>query len=129
VLKRVHVSRTMDTEQRTRKMEHDYYQNSCQLRGKEPLLTFYSSAFCGIKKDSKNLDIFLFFYNTSHYFCRPDLSRGLSAAVLQEKAIQFDFIGKKNAAVKVAFKSALLDANQQDIISVGGSTFVVAEII
>jgi len=31
--------------------------------------------------------------------------------------------------VKVAFKSALLDANQQDIISVGGSTFVVAEII
>jgi dihydrofolate synthase/folylpolyglutamate synthase len=75
----------------------------------------------------KSRHIFIF-YNTSHYFCRPDLSRGLSAVVLQEKAIQFDFIGKKNAVVKVAFKSALLDANQQDIISVGGSTFVVAEI-
>ena len=71
---------------------------------------------------------YLFFYNTSHYFCKLDLSRGLSAAVLQEKAIQFDFIGKKNAVVKAAFKSALLDANQQDIISVGGSAFVVAEI-
>ena len=109
-------------------MEYGYYQNSCQLRVKQPLLTFYSSAFCGIKKDSKNRGTFLFFYNTSHSFCKLDLSRGLSAAVLQEKAIQFDFIGKKNAVVKAAFKSALLDANQQDIISVGGSAFVVAEI-
>ena len=110
-------------------MEHCYSQNSYQLRDNQPLLTFYSSAFCWVKKYSKNLDTFLFFYNTRYCFGKPDLSRGLSAAVLQEKAIQFDLIGKKDAVVIEALNSALLDANQQDIISVGGSTFVVVEII
>ncbi|MGK0420356.1 MAG: hypothetical protein ACJAVE_000614 [Polaribacter sp.] len=80
-------------------MEHCYYQNSCKLRDNQPLLTFYSSAFCWVKKYLKNLDTFLFFYNTRYCFGKPDLSRGLSAAVLQEKAIQFDLIGKKDAVV------------------------------
>ena len=85
--------------------------------------------FAGSKSIQKNLDTFLFFYNTRYCFGKPDLSRGLSAAVLQEKAMQFDLIGKKDAVVIEALNSALLDANQQDIISVGGSTFVVVEII
>ena len=80
-------------------MEHCYSQNSYQLRDNQPLLTFYSSAFCWVKKYLKNIDTFLFFYNTRYCFGKPDLSRGLSAAVLQEKAIQFDLIGKKDAVV------------------------------
>jgi hypothetical protein len=55
--------------------------------------------FAGSKSIQKNLDTFLFFYNTRYCFGKPDLSRGLSAAVLQEKAIQFDLIGKKDAVV------------------------------
>jgi dihydrofolate synthase/folylpolyglutamate synthase len=84
----------------------------------------------GFVSDKKLEDVLpLFPNNASYYFCKPDIPRGLSAAVLQEKAMQFDLIGKKYTSVKRALKSALLNANQQDIIYVGGSTFVVAEII
>ena len=65
----------------------------------------------------------------NYYFCKPDIVRGLSEAVLQENAKEFKLIGEKYSSVKLALKSALLNANQQDIIYVGGSTFVVAEII
>jgi dihydrofolate synthase/folylpolyglutamate synthase len=84
----------------------------------------------GFVSDKKLEDVLpLFPNNANYYFCKPDIPRGLSAAVLQENAIQFDLIGKKYTSVKGALKSALLNANQQDIIYVGGSTFVVAEII
>jgi dihydrofolate synthase/folylpolyglutamate synthase len=84
----------------------------------------------GFVSDKKLEDVLpLFPSNASYYFCKPDIPRGLSAAVLEEKAKQFDLTGKKYTSVKGALKSALLNANQQDIIYVGGSTFVVAEII
>jgi dihydrofolate synthase/folylpolyglutamate synthase len=84
----------------------------------------------GFVSDKKLEDVLpLFPNNASYYFCKPDIPRGLSAAVLQEKAIPFDVIGEKYTSVKEALNSALLNANQQDVIYVGGSTFVVAEII
>lgn len=67
--------------------------------------------------------------NANYYFCKPNIPRGLSEAVLQTKAKEFGLVGKKYSSVKSALKNALLKANQQDIIYVGGSTFVVAEII
>ena len=84
----------------------------------------------GVVSDKKlDLILPLFPDTASYYFCKPDIPRGLSADTLQEKATKFNLIGKKYASVKGALKSALLNANQQDIIYVGGSTFVVAEII
>jgi dihydrofolate synthase/folylpolyglutamate synthase len=84
----------------------------------------------GFVSDKKLEDVLPLFPNNAHYyFCKPDIPRGLCAAALQEKAIQFDLIGEKYTSVKRALKCALLNANQQDIIYVGGSTFVVAEII
>jgi dihydrofolate synthase/folylpolyglutamate synthase len=79
----------------------------------------------------KNLDAILplFPSNASYYFCKPDIPRGLSEVTLREKATKFNLVGEKYASVKLALKSALLNANQEDIIYVGGSTFVVAEII
>jgi dihydrofolate synthase/folylpolyglutamate synthase len=71
----------------------------------------------------------LFPSNASYYFCKPDVPRGLSEVTLHEKATKFNLVGEKYASVKLALKSALLNANQEDIIYVGGSTFVVAEII
>ena len=71
----------------------------------------------------------LFPSNASYYFCKPDVPRGLSEVTLHEKATKFNLVGDKYASVKLALKSALLNANQEDIIYVGGSTFVVAEII
>jgi dihydrofolate synthase/folylpolyglutamate synthase len=84
----------------------------------------------GVVSDKKLDPILpLFPATASYYFCKPDIPRGLSATALQEKAIKFNLIGEKYTSVKGALKSALLNANQQDIIYVGGSTFVVAEII
>ena len=71
----------------------------------------------------------LFPSNASYYFCKPAISRGLSEVALEANAKKFNLVGKKYSSVKLALKSALLNANQQDIIYVGGSTFVVAEII
>ena len=84
----------------------------------------------GVVSDKKLAPVLsLFPDSASYYFCKPDIPRGLSAGVLQEKAVQFNLIGKKYDSVNQALKSALLNANQEDIIYVGGSTFVVAEII
>ena len=71
----------------------------------------------------------LFPSSADYYFCKPAISRGLSEAILEANAKKFNLIGEKYSSVKLALKSALLNANQQDIIYVGGSTFVVAEII
>jgi dihydrofolate synthase/folylpolyglutamate synthase len=71
----------------------------------------------------------LFPGSADYYFCKPAISRGLSEAVLEANAKKFGLVGEKYSSVKLALKSALLNANQQDIIYVGGSTFVVAEII
>lgn len=71
----------------------------------------------------------LFPKEARYYFCKPNILRGLSEIDLQKKATAFNLDGKKYSSVALALESALLNANQQDIIYVGGSTFVVAEII
>ena len=79
----------------------------------------------------KNLDEILpmFPKEATYYFCKPNIPRGLSEVVLQEKATNFDLYGKKYMTVKKALAAALDNANQEDTIYIGGSTFVVAEII
>ena len=84
----------------------------------------------GVVADKKLETILpLFPSSADYYFCKPAISRGLSEAILEANAKKFNLLGKKYSSVKLALKSALLNANQQDIIYVGGSTFVVAEII
>lgn len=84
----------------------------------------------GVVSDKKLEEVLpLFPKEAAYYFCKPAIPRGMSEVVLQENAKEFGLIGKKYSSVEVAFKNALLNANQEDIIYVGGSTFVVAEII
>ncbi|QOD60705.1 bifunctional folylpolyglutamate synthase/dihydrofolate synthase [Polaribacter haliotis] len=84
----------------------------------------------GVVSDKKVEEIFpLFPKDAIYYFCKPNIPRGLSEEVLQEKAKEFNLFGKKYSSVEKAYSYALNNANQQDIIYVGGSTFVVAEII
>ena len=84
----------------------------------------------GVVSD-KDLDsvLPLFPKNAAYYFCKPNIQRGLSEEVLKEKSEDFKLLGKKFSSVKKAYKKALSNANQEDIIYVGGSTFVVAEVI
>ena len=84
----------------------------------------------GVVSDKKLDEVLpLFPKEGYYYFCKPDIPRGMSATVLEEKATIFGLKGEKYVSVKKAFETALRNANQQDVIYVGGSTFVVAEII
>lgn len=67
--------------------------------------------------------------NATYYFCQPQLERALLAKELALKAAQFSLNGKKFKNVKSAFNAAKKQANPNDLIFIGGSTFVVAEIL
>ena len=67
--------------------------------------------------------------NATYYFCRPDIPRGLEAQSLQEKAAEFGLQGEVYKNVKAALSSAQNTASANDLVFVGGSTFVVAEAI
>jgi len=71
----------------------------------------------------------LFPIEASYYFCKPDISRGLDEKVLQKKASVFNLIGKTYNSTKLAYKTAIQNATKKDVIYIGGSTFIVAEII
>ncbi|MCL7754822.1 folylpolyglutamate synthase/dihydrofolate synthase family protein [Polaribacter sp. Z022] len=84
----------------------------------------------GVVSDKKLEEVLpLFPKEATYYFCKPNIPRGMSEEVLYKKAASFELKGKKYSSVKKAYKNALSNANQGDIIYVGGSTFVVAEII
>ena len=84
----------------------------------------------GVVND-KDLDAILplFPAQAKYYFCKPDISRGLDEEELRKKALKFGLNGDSHKSVKKAYKSALQEAADMDVIYVGGSTFVVAEII
>ena len=64
-----------------------------------------------------------------YYFCKPDIPRGLDAELLQQKAESFGLHGEIYVSVKAALKTAQSHADKNDLVFVGGSTFVVAEIV
>ena len=67
--------------------------------------------------------------NATYYFCKPDIPRGLDAKQLKETLKEFGFQGEAYNSVNEAYKTALKNASPNDFIFIGGSTFVVAEII
>jgi len=71
----------------------------------------------------------LFPKNASYYFCKPNIPRGLSELDLQSTCKKYHLIGNAYSTVKDALKSAKNIANKNDVIFVGGSTFVVAEVV
>lgn len=71
----------------------------------------------------------LFPKDAIYYFCKPDIPRGLDAKELQQACIHFNLQGNVYASVKEAYSNALVNAQENDLVFVGGSTFVVAEIV
>jgi dihydrofolate synthase/folylpolyglutamate synthase len=67
--------------------------------------------------------------NAIYYFCKPDIPRGLDAESLKLQAESFGLHGDAYPSVKAALKSAQSNAGNNDLVFVGGSTFVVAEVI
>lgn len=84
----------------------------------------------GVVNDKDLDEILPLFPKSAHYyFCKPEIPRGLDAAFLKEKALEYGLNGKVFNSVSNAYQAALKNATTNDFIYVGGSTFVVAEIL
>ena len=64
-----------------------------------------------------------------YYFCQAQIPRAMHVDLLFTKAQEHQLTGNCFKSVADAFKSARLVAKENDLIFIGGSTFVVAEII
>ncbi len=71
----------------------------------------------------------LFPVNATYYFCKPNIPRGLDASLLLSKARGFGLKGEDYFSVNNAFEAAKNAALKDDLIFIGGSTFVVAEVV
>ena len=67
--------------------------------------------------------------NAIYYYCKADIPRGLSVKELETTAIKIGLTGKSFRSVKEAFEAAKEKADINDLIFVGGSTFIVAEVL
>lgn len=67
--------------------------------------------------------------NAVYYFCKPNIPRGLDAHILKTQFKLNGYTGECYSSVSEAFNTAQKSALNNDLIFVGGSTFVVAEII
>jgi dihydrofolate synthase/folylpolyglutamate synthase len=63
------------------------------------------------------------------YYCKPSVMRGLASELLALEGKAVGLEGNHFEDVKSAYSQALTDARPQDLIYVGGSTFVVADLL
>ncbi len=84
----------------------------------------------GFVKDKDIIGILpLFPKNASYYLCKPKIARGLDEKILCEIFLQHGFEANSYTSVSKAFKMAKNHAGNDDFIYVGGSNFVVAEVL
>ncbi len=65
----------------------------------------------------------------TYYFCKADIPRGLDASILAQQAAGFSLQGEVYNSVKEALAAARSAAAANDLVMVGGSAFVVAEVV
>lgn len=84
----------------------------------------------GVVKDKDISEILpLFPKNATYYFCKPKIFRGMDENVLAKLFYDFNYKGNVYQSVNKAFNAAKKQAKNNDLIYVGGSNFVVAEIL
>ncbi len=81
--------------------------------------------------NDKDLDEILPLFPKSaiYYFCKPNIPRGLDVLVLKEKAAEYKLYGESFNSVSAAYQNAKQNAAVNDFIYIGGSTFVIAEVL
>jgi dihydrofolate synthase/folylpolyglutamate synthase len=65
----------------------------------------------------------------TYYFCQPNIPRGKPTEELAQEAQQYELIGQAYSSVAEAYQQALGNTKPNDLIFVGGSSFVVAEVL
>ena len=64
-----------------------------------------------------------------YYFCKPDIERGIDSNQLKDIFLKRNYRGKAYLSVRDALTAAKSQSLESDLIFVGGSTFVVSEVI
>jgi dihydrofolate synthase/folylpolyglutamate synthase len=67
--------------------------------------------------------------DTIYYYCKPEVPRGLNADTLLGYATAMGLEGTSWQSVKDAYQSAVSAAANNDLVFIGGSSFVVAEVL
>jgi dihydrofolate synthase/folylpolyglutamate synthase len=76
-----------------------------------------------------NMILPLFPKGAAYYFTRASVQRALDEGTLKAKAERFGLIGNCYKDVRSALSDARINAEKSDMIFIGGSTFIVAEVI
>jgi dihydrofolate synthase / folylpolyglutamate synthase len=71
----------------------------------------------------------LFPTNAIYYFTKASVPRALNELILKSESANYGLKGESFSSVKEAFDCAKKNAEPADVIFVGGSTFVVAEVV
>ncbi len=80
--------------------------------------------------DDKNVtEVLKLLPHAKYYFTQASIPRALEVEKLVKVANALQMKGEANKSVKIAVESALRNANTDDLIFVGGSTFVVADLL
>ena len=67
--------------------------------------------------------------DASYYFTQASVKRALPAEEVQKQASAFGLKGNAYPHVKIALKEALAQSGPQDLIFIGGSSFIVADLL
>jgi len=81
--------------------------------------------------NDKNVDGILSYLpkNACYYFCQANIARAMNAEELKNIGKVFNLNGDAFTSVKQALNNAIECANKDDLIFIGGSTFIVAEVL
>jgi dihydrofolate synthase/folylpolyglutamate synthase len=71
----------------------------------------------------------LFPIDAMYYFTKANIPRALNETVLKSEAGIYGLTGQSFSDIKTALENARTNAKESDLIFIGGSTFVVAEVI
>ncbi len=84
----------------------------------------------GFVKEKKIEDFLgIFPEKAIYYFTRPDIPRGLDENIILEKSKAYNLKGKIYESVEKAYMAAVSSAVKDDMIFIGGSTYVVADFL
>jgi len=64
-----------------------------------------------------------------YYFCSPAINRAMDANELRDKAIDHELTGEVYESTKQAYQAAIQNSSKGDLIFIGGSNFVVSEVL
>ena len=71
----------------------------------------------------------IFPVNAVYYFCKPNIERGLDPFVVKSIFESNSRFGTAYESVKEAYEASKINSKDTDVIYIGGSTFVVSEVI